>query len=609
VDNVVHRVIVFAGQALADGDACEGNAIDMTVEAATNATVLEVLNKLDGDFAEMAKAFGNAEFALWVGSGISRRAPSLGGIIERALEFLRQKAITPATQIIFEPAFRSALGHSGYQVAVAEPHFNTPFNAWPTDVRDPIINGLWTNYSKLLNVRISDTPDDYILWDAVDVREAFRDPAPPACEHLCIAILVLEGVLRQIASANWDGFIEAAIERLAGSLPGNLQVVVDPAHLRDAPGKARLLKFHGCIVHATEKEELYRQFLVGSSTQIANWPHQQLYAAIRNEVISLATNHKALMTGLSLQDGNLQAAFAAARQTNPWPWPCHPQAHIFCESEIGEGQRLMLQTVYAGSYNAAIADIEGSALLQAWGEQVLVALVFKVLGAKLSTMMEVVLEGRPLAADAALLIAALERLRDSIAAQATGDRTAFVETAIFHWSRIISLFRRGSLPARPEAYEALTSSTVASLVHDQNARIACFGELGMILSILQQGAEDGRWTLASPTNDAVSSGAIVGTGSWDGAQPRPIFFARSAEVAIALQKSGAFANDNAIVIHADEAWHLMHEASASDSPRRLRRAVGRTGVVGTHHMSLARLLETETTAAGLVARFVSEVSL
>jgi hypothetical protein len=129
------------------------------------------------------------------------------------------------------------------------------------------------------------------------------------------------------------------------------------------------------------------------------------------------------------------------------------------------------------------------------------------------------------------------------------------------------------------------------------------------LSLLQQGVEDSRWTLAPPIDDAVVSGAIIGTGCWDGAEPRPIFFARSAEVAIALQKSGAFANDNAIVIHADEAWHLMHEASAGDSPRRLRRPVGRTGVVGTHHVSLARMLENATTAAGLAERFISEVSL
>lgn len=581
----------------------------MTIEAATDATVPDVLARLDGDFSDMAAAFGNAAFALWVGSGISRRAPSLGGIIARALEFLRQKAIDPAHQAVFEPALRSALGYSQINVALAEPHFATPFGAWPDDVRNPIVNGLWNRYSQLLNIRIPNTPEDYILWEAVDVREAFRNPAPPASEHLCIAILVLEGVLREIASANWDGFIEAAVERLSGSLAGNLQVVVDPAHLRDAPSKARLIKFHGCIVHATDQQDLYRKFLVGSTTQIANWPHQQLYAAIRAEVISLATNYRAMMTGLSLQDGNLQSAFAAARQANPWPWPCDPQAHIFCEGEIGDGQRQMLQTVYAANYNNAIADIESSALLEAWGEQVLIALVFKVLGAKFTAMIDLALEGRPLAADRAPLVAALERLRDSIAANAVGDRTAFVETAIGYWSRTISLFRTGALPARAEGYEILTSGPVDGIAQDQNARIACFGELGLALSLLQQGIEDERWTLAPPNDDELASGAISGTGTWDGAQPRPIFFARTAGVAIALQKSGAFANDNAIVIHADETWHLMQEASVGDSPRKVSRSPGRTGTIGTHHVSLARLLETETSAAGLVGSFVSDLSL
>ena len=103
-----------------------------------------------------------------------------------------------------------------------------------------------------------------MLWNAVDVREAFSHAAPPACEHLCIAILILEGAVRQIVSANWDGFIEAAIERLAGGIAGNLQVMVDPDHLRDAPGKARLLKFHGCIVHADADAAVYRRFLIAS---------------------------------------------------------------------------------------------------------------------------------------------------------------------------------------------------------------------------------------------------------------------------------------------------------------------------------------------------------
>ncbi|MFN8734818.1 MAG: SIR2 family protein, partial [Hyphomonadaceae bacterium] len=424
----------------------------------------------------MAAAFGNSAFALWVGSGISfGRAPDLGVIAARAVEFLRVKANDPLTQALFEPALREAIVASQTVVAAAEPYFAMPFADWPDEVKQPITDGLWNRYSNLLNVRIQNTEEDYILWNAVNVREAFSNPPPPGCAHFSIAILVLEGVLRDIASANWDGFIEAAVEQLAGGLAGNLQVVVDPAHLRDLPGKGRLIKFHGCIVHATQDEAAYRRFLVGSATQINAWPHQQFYAAIRNEVVSLATNHRALMTGLSLQDGNLQAAFNVARQANPWPWPCVPQAHVFCEGEIGAGQRLMLQTVYSGSYNNAINEIEESALLVAWGEQVLLALVFKVLADKFAALIDVALHGRELANDRAIITAALNRLRDAAAAHATGDRTVFVAQAISCWSRLLSLFRTGTLPKRPGGYEVLTSGTVGSIGQDQNARVACLG--------------------------------------------------------------------------------------------------------------------------------------
>ncbi|QEH81576.1 hypothetical protein EIK56_27210 [Sphingomonas sp. C8-2] len=582
----------------------------MTREAADNATVADVLAQFDGPFASMAAAFGNAAFALWVGSGISfGRAPSLGDLILRGLEFLRMKAQDPATRDAFEPAFRNALQLSQRPIGPAEPHFATPIAEWPEDIRKPIVDELWNRYSQLLNLPIAGQAEDYILWNAIDVRDAFANPQTPGCAHLSIAILVLEGVLRDIASANWDGFIETAIEQLAGGLQGNLQVVVDPGHLRDQPGKARLVKFHGCIVHATENEAAYRRFLVGSTTQINAWPHDNFYAAIRNVVVGLATNNRALMTGLSLQDGNLQAAFNIAKAANPWPWPCDPQAHVFCEGEIGVGQRTMLQTVYAGSYNNAIADIEASALITAWGEQVLLALVLKILGDKFAGLICVALEGQPLAAEAESLVASLNRLRDTVAARATGDRTAFAGHAIAHWSRLLALFRTGKLAQGPGLYQVLTGGPVGGIAQDQNARAAGLGELGIGLSLLQRGVEEGLWTIKTAEDDAIVSGAVSALANWDGAAPRPIFFARSAQMVITLEKGGAFANDNAIVIHADDAWHEMQEANIVDSPRSISRSPGRTGTIGTQHVSLARLIAMEATADGLAARFVREASL
>lgn len=116
---------------------------------ATGATVLETLHKLDVDFSAM----------------------SLGGIITRAIEYLRQRAIDPATQATFEPAFRAALKLSELGAGVAEPHFHDAFTAWPDDIREKIVSVLCNQYSKLLDIRIKHERDDYLLWNAVDIRE------------------------------------------------------------------------------------------------------------------------------------------------------------------------------------------------------------------------------------------------------------------------------------------------------------------------------------------------------------------------------------------------------------------------------------------------------
>jgi hypothetical protein len=446
--------------------AVEMHSATTAAPTATSITILETLHKLDGEFTAVATAVENGEFALWVGSGISRRAPNLGDLIVRAIEHLRQRATDPATRAKFEPAFLTALGMAGIDLATAKLHFGTPFETWAD--RSAIVGSLWNKYSKLLDIRIQHEANDYLLWTAVDIRDAFKNPAPPACEHLCIAILILEGAVNEIASANWDGFIEAAVDQLGGGAGGNLQVVVDPGHLRDEPGKARLLKFHGCIIHATQDPGSYRKFLTASEAQITDWPNNPDFAAMRSEVISTAANLKALMIGLSLQDNNLQWVFSSARRANPWPWPCAPKAqgHVFCEDEISEGQRAMLKIVYADTYNNFIADIESSAHFRSWAEQVLLALVLKLLADKLCVLLTLRLSGTALAGEVDQLTTALRSMRDTVATLAVGDRTVFANQGIAIWSRMVRLFRRGHLPASASSASLLPfSNTDGALIY------------------------------------------------------------------------------------------------------------------------------------------------
>ena len=579
---------------------------------ANEIAVREVLEKLESEFAPAADAVANGEFALWVGSGISRQAPNLGNLIERAFDYIQEKAVTAGTAAAYMPALEEALGLAEIEPATVQAQYGQPLANWPE--HDVIIQRLWNKYARVLDIRVSGTTADFILWDAIDIRQAFQDPEPPAAEHLCIAILVLEGAVQSVASANWDGFIEAAVDRLSNRVPGVMQVVVDPSQLRGPAGRARLLKFHGCIVHAAREPLVFRRFLTGSYTQIMDWPEKPEFLAMCNAVVGLATAQKTLVLGLSIQDNNLQTLFARAKAAHAWPWPCAPAApaHIFCEDSIQQGQRDVLRLSYGEAYNENVAAIHEATLLRAWGEKVLIALVLKVLGDKLTALMELALTALGKGLVAGELESLLKALRDDIAtlavpAPGAHNRTDIVNQAIMLWSRMLSLFRSGHLPTSGDAYETLSSSTLNLIATDQNAQATGLGRLGVALSLLQYGRATRLWDIYQPATQDLKSGAITARALRPNGMNRPIFVVKSATEAIALNMNGAFDDGNAIVLHADDAWHQMVGNGAS--ARRVRVAPGRTGRVSETHVSLGNLLAKCGDAATLQQEFIKEMML
>lgn len=579
---------------------------------ANDIAVREVLEKLESDFAPAANAVANGEFALWVGSGISRQAPNLGNLIERAFDYIRQRAVAVETAAAYLPALEEALGLAEIEPATVQAQYVKPLASWPEHGR--IIDRLWNKYARVLDIRIVGTNADFILWDAINIRLAFQDPAPPAAEHLCIAILILEGAVQSVASANWDGFIEAAVDRLSNRVPGVLQVVVDPDQLRGPAGRARLLKFHGCIVHASLEPLIFRRFLTGSYTQIMDWPEKPEFLAMCNAVVGLATAQKTLVLGLSIQDNNLQTLFARAKAAHAWPWPCAPAApaHIFCEDKIQQGQRDVLRLSYGEAYNENAAAIHEATLLRAWGEKVLIALVLKVLGDKITALMQLALTEIGKGPVASELESFLKSLRDNIAELAVptpGDwnRTDVVNRAVRQWSRMLSLFRSGRLPSSADAYETLSNSTLNLIATDQNAKAMGLGRLGVALSLLQYGRETGLWDIYKPADEDLKSGAISACALRPDGINRPIFVVKSATEAIALKMNGGFADNNPIILHADDAWYQM--GGNGGSARRVRAAPGRTGRVGETHVSLGNLLANCGDAATLQQEFVKEMML
>lgn len=570
-------------------------------------SVVEVIERFEQDFATFSKAVENGEFAFWIGSGISRNAPNLGGLLRKATEFLREKALAENGSGKFSETLRELLEIAGFGPNLLDDNLHHPFSQWPD--QEAIIERLWNKYSEVLDLRVPDEVSDYILWDAIGICEAFENPAPPAIEHLCIAALILEGAVRDIASANWDTFIEQAVEMLSSGAADIIQVVVDPDQLRTPPGRARLLKFHGCIRHATDYPDTFRKYLTGSTTQITEWPRTQLFAALRNEIVGIATNQKALVMGLSIQDQNLHDTFSTAKQANPWPWPSAPNApgYVFCQERLTQGQRSVLKLVYGDSYDANSAEINAGAHLRAWPEQVLIALVLQLIFHKLDFLMNEWIASVGKVDFAADLSISLKACRDCIADSATDDRQAFFNQALFTWPRILALYRRGAVPNSGGAYEAISATSLSQLVGDEHARESQLGKLALGLCLVNHGRTEKLWTLLPALSDEIESGSLTVTGAWVGAEPRPLFIVKSVSEAITLEKDGAFEGRGVIVIHADNLWPLLRpDRGSARSPRS---SPGRNASVRTTHISLEALLDKCDNLHNLNTEFVAEASI
>ena len=267
----------------------------------------------------------------------------------------------------------------------------------------------------------------------------------------------------------------------------------------------------------------------------------------------------------------------------------------------------MLKTVYADSYNNFIAEIEASAHLRSWPEQVLLALVLKLVTDKLCALLSLRLAGTAIAGEISQVTDGLHRLRDSVAGAAIGDRTTFANQAISIWSRMVSLFRSGQLPAKLHTYEVISGSPVGQVANDQNVQAAGFGEFAIALALLEHGRSANLWSLAPPADASLPAGAMSTIAAWPGATLRAIFLVRSVAIALDLEKRGAFANDNTIVIHGDDVWQQMRPSGTS--ARRSRRPPGRTGKIQTRHVSIAHILQIETNVTALRKRFIGEVML
>lgn len=574
----------------------------LVAPTALTISVQQVIDLLDSDFAALAEGVAQRRYAFWLGSGISReRVDDLKRVIARVLAYLRNRIDLAAANCRFRTALDEALSYAQLSAEErAEIDYARPIEEWA--VLETVLTRLTGAYARLLDVRVEGEADDYLLWEAVDVTTTFAAAsAIPDCEHLCIAILAVEGVLPDVASANWDGLIEAAIDELTSGSGTTLRVCVRAEDLREPPLPTRLLKFHGCAVRAGLDPATYRPLLIARLSQITQWRYNPAYTMMRRQLVDLATTNHTLMIGLSAQDSNIQDLFAEGEALMTWGWPCNPPAHVFAEEALGHDQRNLLRCVYRAAYTANGAAIETGARLPAFAKPLLTALVLHMLCTKLRGFIRAVNAPSLTAADRADLENGVIALRNRVAAAAEPDRLAFIRDFVRRVARGLTLFQEGAPPAvGSRAYRALGGSAVHLIADDPTLATSGIREMAAALALLGLGEVNGSWAVAPGDPAQPNDGALRIASPAGSAR---LFFAANSGAGVQLEINAIVGTDDgdAIMVHST--------APVPRMARSPRAAPGRIGRAGLRNVGMAELLREVTSVAELGRRFREEAAL
>lgn len=579
--------------------------MDVTVTnhtSAAEATVVDVLEYLDGEFAAFSRGFADAQYSLWIGSGISLcRVDGLKSILLRALDRLHSMVDPSDADCRYQRGMKQILNRSGLsKESLGDLDLSTVPSSWPARILSELLNGLAQNYSKVLDVRITGEAADHLLWDIVDVRASYASPGTvPDCEHLAIAVLSLEGHVPQIISANWDGLIEKAFELLGHQCNADISVCVQPNDLEGISSRTRLIKFHGCAVRAAADEKTYRPLLIHQAHQIANYHNNPSYIAVRNELVSQATIRPTLMIGLSAQDSDIQHVFSDAAAARTRDYPHVPPAYVFAEDELGADQGTILRSVYGDAFDTAPEEIERAAVIRAYAKALLTSLLLHVLCQKLQALARRSIAPSLAPSDFDAVSEDIQRLRDIVACQSHIDPLELVRRIAYSVGATMHLFRTGT-PAEPKTspYWPLTSVPLHAIEADADIQVGGLPELAVALGLVANGVGNGNWSIV---NSGPESSFEV-TSAATGAVAR-VFFASNARSAIALEQSGLVhaCSDDALVIHSDTV-----APSLSRSPRS---APGRTGRPGLRRVDMVDLLANSKSLNQLRQRFREESGL
>jgi hypothetical protein len=564
-----------------------------TSQAAATVSVAHVLALLDGSFAGMAKGIAAGEYAFWLGSGISReRVDDLTAFIRRVLNHLNsrigltvpeyEQALTEAVDLAeLEPAQRAAID------------VRQPVSSWP--YLAALLKRLGEKYSLFLDIRVGNNAPDYLLWEAGAAATTFGVPNDPDVEHLCLAVLAIEGVAPEMASGNWDSLIEAGLTELGA---GNVVAVcVRADDLRNPRQRARLIKFHGCAASALKDPTQYRELLIARQSQITDWQSSSKQSPIRTSVEQLAGDMRTLMIGLSAQDANIQNIFGTAKNRMQWPWPCSPPAHVFAEDRLGPLQKGILKCAYGAGYDKDPSGAEANALFRAFAKPLLISLVLNVLCAKMQTYSALYLRSYS-QSDRDELAAGMRFLRDAAAATNPHDAT-FVRRLAATVTRAMALLQEGN--GQPgSTYRPLGTVPVPRIHTEPHVLTSGLREAATAIGLLGDGNASGNWSVVPGDTTRLDDGAlrILSPG-----RQTKVFFIANGTAEIALFRDGIVDSNTSDVV-------LVHaSARAHRSARSPKGPLGRTEKAQVRHVEMPTLVAGATTLAELRVQFRQEACL
>ncbi|MBY5561077.1 hypothetical protein HFO59_11290 [Rhizobium leguminosarum] len=564
-------------------------------------TIVETLAVLDGEFSEFAQGLANDSYAIWLGAGISlSKVPGLVGVAEGVLEHLRAKVDPTNNNCPFKRSLDRIIGLVNLSADDRkEVDYAKPVVQWRD--RERITKSLTGVYARMLDQHPQGEPADYLVWNGIGVVARYANPATsPGPEHLGLAGLIMEGVVSDAVSANWDGLLEKAVGLLAGGGSSVMQVRVLPDDVKNNTARARLYKFHGCAVLAGQDEARYRDRLVGRASQIHGWADKAENKVIAAKLVDLAVSKSTLMLGLSTQDTNIQNVFVVAQGSLPSHFPTHPPSVILSEQDVGADQLSLLQNFYKLDYGGKAAEIEESSLLRSYGQSLLPALWLHAFTAKLEALVELGVAGLSDAARRELK-ADLRSLRDvAVARVGIAENEVFMLKALSWAGRATSFFRDGKeLEATSGVYSPLSINGIAKTLADPTVASSGLAQLALGLALIGRGKAAGHWMLclSDPANS--KAGAIKVAGPVRSAE---VFFAANAQAAARLIAAGhASEDDETIILHS-------HEVPAK-SARHPTAPPGRTLRRGRREFSLAALAEGETDLDRLMQRFQGEMAI